>query len=1518
MKHLKRSQHRFIPRVFSALLAVALLVAALPVVVLPAVTLSSGAVTYTGSDGLKININSGIYSNGDNSLEDSRLFEHRRVFDMLLGDIGRSYTYSAAYLLHGTHQSNDPLTMGALGNHPWNKNITYTYDPKEDSIQITPNGGYSFIDLTKIVPPPTDDGKNMVDYNLDGTFDDSVARALQIGGVKRTDGYEVTHVGICFRADSDVTLTAQLKGEYRLAIYKNDSKYEGYNALPGNYCQATLDGASVSGTGTGINDQIVTLWLEVPTAQFNTFADLKANIGTIFHCDQCSNSANEAASCNNAWAYKHSGDQTKYDKGYITGIELKISGGNQTIKLDSIIVGQQYPSSKAVVTHKAFGIQLEEASRRKHAAYKLKYDISSASNSIEDISDITTPIWYYEKRQLALSADYEKLTSNTEYKECKGWKLLDDAGTYVTSDNSGTSKTNFTIYSASGANGFKTTEYTAIPEWGNKTYTLSFNSDGGSTCAPLTYDYDAPPEMPANPTKAGYTFDGWIVETITGVNNAGSCGWTIGASYNGHTNHRYGNVTLKAKWSPNKYIIDYNGGLVYAPDGGTIVSPDYNKGYTTGGGGIELATAVKENYTFVGWRVTEVEYDDTSSPNFKDVWGMGTLYAPNQPVTNAPSNPKFGIPTLQAEWTKNSYVVYFTSEGTVKDNMNPITYGGVDASADAEKSLPLVSRDGYKFLGWKPVFSSGSWNADRIYEVGTTLETATGTVTLEAQWEPITYKVTYYDDSTEADGVLTPAGTANDIFYNIEAAAKDEAGTALATKIPTITKPGYNLVGWKVTTVDPAESSEWDTTLTYKPGDSLENFYGNVTLVPVWSKLEISYVGVKFDEEPDMINLGVDGDLSSKDAIQGCKALKTFGKTNPDSEYRFAGWYLDEACTQPVKRGWVARASTELVPKLDPASITEPITYYAKYAYHAYTLSVTNDISTKQDRDVTTLILTVDYRDFDMDPGYDVVMITGENYEDRYLSAEKVIINGEKKTPVTDVTIGNGNSLVNNETTEVIIPEGTTAIPDNAFAGFTKLERVLIPDTVTTIGNNAFNGCTNLVSVNIPDSVTSIGDNAFNGCQKLTNITIPYSVTTLGESAFAGCTALKTVLLPGHQGGGETLTGIPASVFSGCTALTHMVIPKGVTTIGEKAFNGCTGLTEVIIPEGVKTIGAQAFDGCCYLASVILPESLTSIGAFGFHNCDKLISITIPAAVTSIGANSFAECDYLEEVIIDGSDATVGERAFYNSNNLATVRFKGNRENWPKIGREGHYTVYCSDGAFVVEGKSLFTYELKNSEYTLIDAEIDPAQTAFELRMPAIIDGKKVTAIADGALQGVTQLKAVYISDNVKTIGANAFNGCSGLITVFIPYFTNDIGAGAFQGCTQLRSVSIPANVKNIKANTFAGCTELLYAEILGASTIEENAFSGCSKLETVKLPATLRTIKENAFKDCNDLKSIHYDGTESTWMDITDEKYILDDVYIVHFSNDIYTDKIVYLPNNPNVIAYDKQGNPEIRVFDD
>jgi hypothetical protein len=65
-----------------------------------------------------------------------------------------------------------------------------------------------------------------------------------------------------------------------------------------------------------------------------------------------------------------------------------------------------------------------------------------------------------------------------------------------------------------------------------------------------------------------------------------------------------------------------------------------------------------------------------------------------------------------------------------------------------------------------------------------------------------------------------------------------------------------------------------------------------------------------------------------------------------------------------------------------------------------------------------------------------------------------------------------------------------------------------------------------------------------------------------------------------------------------------IIIPDGVTAIGEEVFNGNTTITSVVIPEGVTRIEYYAFGYCSNLASPInIPASVNYIGDYAFTSC---------------------------------------------------------------------------------------------------------------------------------------------------------------------------------------------------------------------------------------------------------------------------------------------------------------------------
>ena len=88
----------------------------------------------------------------------------------------------------------------------------------------------------------------------------------------------------------------------------------------------------------------------------------------------------------------------------------------------------------------------------------------------------------------------------------------------------------------------------------------------------------------------------------------------------------------------------------------------------------------------------------------------------------------------------------------------------------------------------------------------------------------------------------------------------------------------------------------------------------------------------------------------------------------------------------------------------------------------------------------------------------------------------------------------------------------------------------------------------------------------------------------------------------------------------------------------------------MIIPEGVTEIGQLAFGNCASLKTLVLPASVETISAAAFSNCSSLTSVKfLGGSVERIGSRAFFACSRLDRVEHRGlleSGCTVDEMAF--------------------------------------------------------------------------------------------------------------------------------------------------------------------------------------------------------------------------------------------------------------------------------
>lgn len=237
------------------------------------------------------------------------------------------------------------------------------------------------------------------------------------------------------------------------------------------------------------------------------------------------------------------------------------------------------------------------------------------------------------------------------------------------------------------------------------------------------------------------------------------------------------------------------------------------------------------------------------------------------------------------------------------------------------------------------------------------------------------------------------------------------------------------------------------------------------------------------------------------------------------------------------------------------------------------------------------------------------------------------------------------------------------------------LIKAVIKEGITKIGDCVFSHCIGLTTVVIPDSIVEIGDLSFSGCTGLEKITIGNGVAHIGSNAFSGCSELASIHISDIAAWCKIVFDTPSSnplyyadyFYVNNTKVSNLIIPNGVTAIGNYAFKNCFGLTSVTIPDSVTSIGQNAFENCTGLTNIVLSNGITTIGDFAFYYCTGLMNITIPDTVTDIGHHAFYDCKNLRNIEISNNIAYIGYCAFSKSLKLfettKNIRYKITDEN---------------------------------------------------------------------------------------------------------------------------------------------------------------------------------------------------------------------------------------------------------------
>lgn len=197
--------------------------------------------------------------------------------------------------------------------------------------------------------------------------------------------------------------------------------------------------------------------------------------------------------------------------------------------------------------------------------------------------------WFYNDKEFSFD---EKINENIEL--TAKWEKVPVADNNSNSNNSNTNQNN-------------QPQTPTQPDV--KTYTVTFNSNGGSGVAIQNITKGNKASKPTDPTRDGYKFESW---TLNGV----------AYDFNSAVN---GNITLIANWAE---VVKNNYTVTFDSNGGSTIN---NQTIVEGNKASKPTDPTREGYHFAGWTLNGSSYDFDSVIN--------------------------GNITLTANWTQKSYNV---------------------------------------------------------------------------------------------------------------------------------------------------------------------------------------------------------------------------------------------------------------------------------------------------------------------------------------------------------------------------------------------------------------------------------------------------------------------------------------------------------------------------------------------------------------------------------------------------------------------------------------------------------------------------------------------------------------------------------------------------------------------------------------------------------------------------------------------------------------------------------------------
>ena len=374
----------------------------------------------------------------------------------------------------------------------------------------------------------------------------------------------------------------------------------------------------------------------------------------------------------------------------------------------------------------------------------------------------------------------------------------------------------------------------------------------------------------------------------------------------------------------------------------------------------------------------------------------------------------------------------------------------------------------------------------------------------------------------------------------------------------------------------------------------------------------------------------------------------------------------------------------------------------------------------------------------------------------------------------------------NKKIKKVIIKDGVTSLPEEAFAGCLKLKEISIADSVKSIGACAFMQ-TDLREITIPNSVKKLGNSVLSSCKKLTKVKMPGNVKIIYGSdeyfpvfQFDVDSPVKTI---------ELTSSLNLEIFMYLSA-ENIVVSKNdpkYTSIDGLLYTK-DGKSLVRIPNLRKK--AVIADGCEEFCTTAV-EWAGDDDSDPYMGCEDLKTIVLPESIRTINTKKhltrWGTSSYAEEHHTDKTD--------YISFTIANKNMP-----WEQVS--------------LLHKKFNTPYETLQKEVPAVfgpGAEqgfITPKDGTVLLKYVGKDDNvcipQEITKIEKNAFASST-LKNVVFPEGLEKIGENAFANCKKLTKVTIPKSVDIIDQDAFSKCKNLKKITFKGTPSDISPYAFDG-----------------------------------------------------------------------------------------------------------------